>query len=54
VLGDVLDAIDTLLERARLGRAVIAARGAGRLEARLAAAALVDLASGPRHFCARV
>jgi hypothetical protein len=46
VLDDVLDEINTPLERARLARAVIAAGDAGRLEARLAATALVDLASG--------
>ena len=46
VLDEVLDEIDTPLERARVARAVIAARDAGRLEGRLAATALVDLASG--------
>jgi hypothetical protein len=44
VLDEVLDEINTPLERARLARAVIAARDTGRLEARLAATALVDLA----------
>ena len=43
---ELLAAIDAPLERARLARAVIALRGGGRLEARLAAAALIDLASG--------
>src|SRR4051812_6091738 len=48
VLDGVLDELDTPLERARLARAVIAARDAGRMERRLAATALVDLASGSR------
>jgi hypothetical protein len=50
VLDEVLGEIDTPLERARLARAVIAARDAGRLEAGLAATALVDLASGSRQL----
>jgi hypothetical protein len=50
VLDEVLDEIDTPLERARVARAVIAARDAGRLEGRLAATALVDLASGSRQL----
>ena len=41
---ELLGATDTLLERARLARAVIALRVAGRLDAKLAAAALIDLA----------
>jgi SEC-C motif len=43
---ELLGAIDTPLERARLVRAVIALRGKGRLDAKLAAAAVIDLASG--------
>jgi SEC-C motif len=55
VLDEVLDELDTPLERARLARAVIAARDAGRMERRLAAVALVDLASGSRQLlCASV
>jgi hypothetical protein len=55
VLNGVLDELDTPLERARLARAVIAARDAGRMERRLAAVALVDLASGSRRLlCASV
>src|SRR3954468_8723811 len=55
VLDEVLDELDTPLERARLARAVIAARDAGRMERRLAAVALVDLASGSRRLvCASV
>jgi hypothetical protein len=46
VLDEVLDEINTPLERARVARAVIAARDGGRLEDRLAATALVDLSSG--------
>jgi hypothetical protein len=42
---ELLGAIDTPLERARLARAVIALRAAGRLDAELAATALIDLAS---------
>lgn len=49
-LADVLQTIDTPLERARLARAVIVLRAAGSLDARLAAAALVDLASGSREL----
>ena len=49
-LGDVLQWIDTPAERARLGRAVIALRAAGLLDRRLAAAALIDLASGSRQL----
>ena len=55
LLDEVLDELDTPLERARLARAVIAARDAGRLERRLAAVALIDLASGSRQLlCASV
>jgi hypothetical protein len=55
VLDAVLDELDTPLERARLARAVIAARDAGRMERGLAAVALVDLASGSRQLlCASV
>lgn len=49
-LGELLEAIDTPLERARLARAVIALRARGGLDARLAAAALVDLASDSREL----
>lgn len=45
---EALDEIDTPLERARLARAVIAARDAGRLDRRLATVALTDLAGGSR------
>src|SRR3954447_11651074 len=55
VLDGVLDELDTPLERARLARAVIAARDGGRMERGLAAVALVDLASGSRRLvCASV
>jgi len=55
VIGGVLDELDTPLERARLARAVIAARDAGRCGQRLAAVALIDLASGSRQLlCAGV
>jgi hypothetical protein len=55
VLDEVLDELDTPLERARLARAVIAARDAGRCGRRLAAVALIDLASGSRQLlCASV
>jgi SEC-C motif len=50
--GELLGAIDTPLERARLARAVITLRDSGRLGARLAAAALIDLASGSRELVA--
>lgn len=49
-LGDVLPTIDTPVERARLARAAIELRGAGALDARLAAAALIDLASDSRRL----
>jgi hypothetical protein len=45
---ELLGAIDTPLERARLAGAVIALRAGGRLDAKLAATALIDLASGSR------
>jgi hypothetical protein len=48
VLDEVLDALDTPFERARLARAVIAARDRGRCGRLLAAVALIDLASGSR------
>jgi SEC-C motif-containing protein len=55
VLDEVLDELDTPLERARLARAVIALRDAGRCERLLAAVALIDLASGSRQLlCASV
>ena len=55
VLDDVLDELDTPLERARLARAVIATRDAGRCGRLLAAVALIDLASGSRQLlCASV
>jgi hypothetical protein len=49
---ELLDKLDTAPARAQLARAVIALREAGRLERRLAAAALVDLASGSRELFA--
>jgi hypothetical protein len=55
VLDEVLDELDTPLERARLVRAVIATRDAGRCGRSLAAVALIDLASGSRQLlCASV
>ena len=55
VIEEVLDGLDTPLERARLARAVVAARDAGRCGRRLAAVALIDLASGSRQLlCAGV
>jgi hypothetical protein len=54
-LGEVLDELDTPFERARLARAVIAARDARRCGRLLAAVALIDLASGSRQLlCASV
>jgi hypothetical protein len=44
--------IDTPLERAPLARAVITLRDSGRLGARLAAAALIDLASESHELVA--
>jgi hypothetical protein len=55
VIDEVLDELDTPFERARLARAVIALRDAGRCGGRLAAVALIDLASGSRQLlCASV
>jgi SEC-C motif-containing protein len=55
VIEEVLDELDTPLERARLARAVIAARDAGRCGEQLAAVAVIDLASGSRQLlCASV
>ncbi|MCA1699393.1 MAG: SEC-C domain-containing protein, partial [Actinobacteria bacterium] len=55
VIEEMLDEVDTPLERARLARAVIAARDGGRCGHRLAAVALIDLASGSRQLlCASV
>ena len=55
VIEDVLDELDTPLERARLARAVIALRDAGRCGRLLAAVAVIDLASGSRQLlCASV
>ena len=55
VIEEVLDELDTPIERARLARAVIAARDAGRCGRRLAAVALIDLAGGSRQLlCASV
>ena len=50
VIEVVLDELDTPFERARLARAVIALRDAGRCGRRLAAVALIDLASGSRQL----
>jgi hypothetical protein len=49
-LRHVLETIDTPLERARLAKAAVALRTAGSLDVRLAAAALIDLASGSREL----
>jgi hypothetical protein len=49
---ELLGKLDTPSERARLARAVIALRAAGRLERKLAATALVDLASDSRRLFA--
>ena len=46
----VLVELDTPVQRARLARGVITLRDAGRLGRRLAAVALVDLASGSRRL----
>src|SRR6266704_796022 len=52
---EVLDELDTPSERARLARAVIAMRDAGRCGRLSAAVALIDLASGSRQLlCAGV
>src|SRR3954454_5000434 len=50
VIEEVLDELDTPVARARLARAVIALRDAGRCERLLAAVALIDLASGSRQL----
>jgi hypothetical protein len=50
VIEEVLDELDTPIERARLARAVIAVRDAGRCRRPLAAVALIDLASGSRRL----
>ena len=50
LIDEVLDQLDTPLERARLARAVIALRDAGRCGGRLAGVALIDLASGSRQL----
>ena len=49
---ELLRKLDTPSARARLARAVIALREAGRLERKLAATALVDLASDSRQLFA--
>jgi hypothetical protein len=49
----VVRRIDTPIERARLARAVIATAEAGVIDGQLAAATLVDLASGSRRFLRR-
>jgi hypothetical protein len=55
VIDEVLDELDTPLERARLARAVLAVRDAGGCGRLLAAVALIDLASGSRQLlCASV
>jgi hypothetical protein len=55
VFEEVLDELDTPLQRARLARAVIALRDARRCGQLLAAVALIDLASGSRQLlCASV
>jgi hypothetical protein len=47
---ELLDKLDTPLERGRLAREVLALREAGGLDRGLAAAALIDLASGSRRL----
>src|SRR3954453_14397518 len=55
VIEQVLDELDTPRKRAQLARAVIALSAAGRCGQRLAAVAVIDLASGSRQlFCASV
>src|SRR3954452_17526066 len=55
VIDQVLDELDTPLARARLPRALSALRDRGRVPRRLAAVALIDLASGSRQLlCASV
>jgi hypothetical protein len=50
VLEAATEKIDTALERERLARAVIATADGAAIDRRLAAAALLDLASGSRIF----
>ena len=50
VIERVFIELDTPVQRARLARGVIALRDAGRLGRRLAAVAVVDLASGSRQL----
>jgi hypothetical protein len=50
LLDAVVRVIDGLTERARLARAVIAQAERGAIDARLAAAALVDLGSDSRRL----
>jgi hypothetical protein len=55
VIDQVLVELDTPVQRARLARGVIALRDSGSLPPRVAAVALVDLASGSRQLlCASV
>ncbi len=55
VIEQVLGEVDTPVARERLARAVIALRDQGRVGGRLAAVALIDLASGSRQLvCASV
>ena len=55
VFDEVLDELDTPVERARLARAVIVLGDAGGCSRRLVAVALIDLASGSRQLlCASV
>ena len=55
VIEQVLVELDTPVARERLARAVIALRDTGRVPRRVAAVALVDLASGSRQLlCASV
>jgi hypothetical protein len=55
VIDEVLDELDTPVARERLARAVIVLRERGRVPRRLAAVALIDLASGSRQLvCASV
>jgi hypothetical protein len=53
VIEEVLDELDTPVERARLARAVIALRDGDRCARRLAAVALIDLANGSRQVVVR-
>ena len=47
---ELIDKLDTPLERGRLAREVVALREAGGLDRGLAAAALIDLSSGSRRL----